>query len=95
MSKPPNGSSFTEVGKSTVEMFSEDRIALNREVLNHPALIMSIRVEAPSGEEGEVIGVIAAYCNVRMDGAYQREEIERLYPILVGKLMQIRKIIIH
>lgn len=95
MSKPPNGSSFTEVGKTTLEIFSEDRIALNREILNHPTLIMNIRIEASDGEEGAVLGCIAAYCNIKMDGTYPRERIENLYHILVEKLVEIRKIIIH
>jgi hypothetical protein len=97
MSKPPNGdgSTFTEVGGKTLEMFSEGKIALIREVAEHPVLQMNLRLEAEDGEEGAVIGTIAAFCNIKMDGTYSRERLENLYPILVDKLRQIRRIKLH
>lgn len=96
--KPTNGgsgSTFEEVGGTTLEMFSEDHIALNKELLNHPILQTKLSLEIPDGEEGLVLGAIAAYCNVTMDGVYQREEIEHLYPLLVQKLRKLRQIRLH
>ena len=89
-------SDFKDIGNNrSIEMFSEAKIELLREVNKHPDLRLQLAVEATGGDEGAVIGTIAAYCNVVMDGTYHREEIERLYPILVGKLQNMRKIIIH
>ncbi len=94
-----SGSSFQEVRSgskiTTLEFFSEAQIALNKEVLQHPMLRIQLQSEAPSGEEGEVIGTIAAYCNITMDGTYSRERIENLYSILVEKLQKIRMIRLH
>jgi hypothetical protein len=90
------GSTFTDIGNNkSVEMFSDSHIAMNKEITNHPMLLMQLRVDAPSGEEGEVLGTIAAYCNIKMDGVYSRERIENLYPIIVDKLRELRKIRLH
>ena len=93
MSKKHNGeSTYLSAGNTTLEFFSEAQIALNREVLLHPVLLLNIKMDAPDGDEGTVIGTIAAYCNIAMDGTYQREEIENLYPILIYKLQTMRRI---
>jgi hypothetical protein len=97
--KPPrngdHGSIFKEVGNNTLEFFSEDKIALQKEVLQHPMLMLDLKLSASSGDEGLVIGTIAAYCNITMDGTYQRSELENLYSILVHKLQRMRKITIQ
>jgi hypothetical protein len=94
--KPVNGgSTFIESGSTTLEFFSEAKAELYREVVQHPVLQMNLRADAEGGDEGVVIGTIAAYCNVKMDGTYQREEIEHLYPILVERLREMRRIKLH
>jgi len=93
--KKINGSTFVESGNTTLEFFSEAKVELLKEVRYHPVLLVNLSVEAPDGDEGQVIGCIAAYCNVQMDGTYQREEVENLYPILIERLRQMRRIKLH
>ena len=73
-------------------MFSETRIALAREVRDyHPELVVLLQQYKPD-DWGKIIGEIAAYCLVLMDGNYYESELERLYEILLMKL-QAKRII--
>jgi len=78
---------------STLEMFSDARIAFEKEVReNHPKLAMKmILANAESGtkaDEGINIGVAAAEFNIVMDGAYSRDQIEAMYNTLFHKLRE-------
>jgi len=77
------------------EMFSEGRIALQREVNKHPILVALIQQAAAegNGEWGDQIGEIAAFCGIAMDGMYTHSELEYLYPELYFKLKEARTVI--
>lgn len=78
---------------SKLEMFSEARIAFEKEIrTNHPKIAMKmILANAELGEvadEGTNIGVAAAEFNIVMDGAYSRDQIEAMYNTLFHKLRE-------
>jgi hypothetical protein len=68
-----------------IEHFPIEIIELNKEVGNHPVL-MDLLAEQPMHEFEIRLGVIAAYCEVILDGAYTREDILKLCDILTTKL---------
>ena len=78
-----------------LEFFSEDKVAFLNELKQHPLLIAKIQAETVTGDIGEVIGQIAAYCNIGMEGLYSPEDIENLYPRLTHKMRDMRKVRIH
>lgn len=82
------------MAKMRLEYFSEALQELNRELPNHPLLVAQLKTYMPSDDGGR-IGEIAAFCNVAMDGTYSPEDLEGLYSILVHKLKDLRKIIVH
>lgn len=67
------------------EMFSDARIALQREVKEHPLLIELLKIYEQDDWPGQ-LGEIAAYVLVMMDGMYMPHELEKLYDILFWKL---------
>ena len=77
-----------------LDYFHPARIALNKEVREHPALLAFISSYHPSDFAG-IIGEIAAYCNVVMDGMYSEDDLNVLCDMLYWKLKDTRKIIIH
>ena len=76
-----------------LEYFSESRIAITRELKNHPDLIEQIE---ESGQEDwhDILGVIAAHFNVILDGAYSDFDIAVLEDKLWNKLVAKRKLIL-
>lgn len=78
--------------------FHPARIALNIEVKEHPRLRLQIAdlvKENPQAEVPEILGVIAAYCGIALDGMYSQEDLDALCNILVQKLRDKRSIVIH
>ena len=60
-----------------LEMFSEERIALNKELAYHPALMELLGKHAM--DEFEIrLAEIAAYCGVVVDGDYLSKDLDRL-----------------
>ena len=78
-----------------LEMYSEARIAVIREVRNHPKLVADLKVLGPNAEWPDQLGEIAAYCLVMMDGVYLPHELEKLYDVLYTKLKMKSMIRIH
>ena len=76
-----------------LEFFSEHRIALNQEVLQHPELQALLGTHPVDAFE-ERLGEVAAYCGIIVDGYYTQEDIDKLCGILVRKLRDKRSIII-
>lgn len=70
-------------------LFSEPRIALNREVANHPEL-MELLQKHPANEFEIRLAEIASYCEVILDGVYSQMELDKLCDILYKKLIQKR-----
>jgi hypothetical protein len=74
-----------------LEFFSEDRIALHREVKMHPELMAQIN---PSGDFAEKLGVVAAYVNIALDDYYTEEDIDSICSMIVSRLRDRRATII-
>ena len=74
------------------EYFSEAKIELMKEIRSghHPQLTLDI--VASDGSTAAVIGEIAAYVNVILDGAYSEQDFEDLFPLLIEKLRDKRAI---
>lgn len=68
-----------------IEMFPPVVLALNEEVKNHPLLLATLETAQPQSLE-EVLGHVAAYCNVGLDGYYMEEDIEALFVLLLNRL---------
>lgn len=76
-----------------LEYFPESRIALAREVTNHPDLMNLISKHKQ--EDFEIIlAEIAAYCEIVLDATYTQEDINKLCDILWKKLRDKRTPII-
>ena len=85
-------------GGPVLVFFHPARVALNEEVRKHPALmeqLADLKRETPSAEFPELIGAIAAYCHIGMDGLYSQEDLDLLANALCMKLRAKRSIIIH
>lgn len=79
------------------EMFSNARVALQREVNRHPLLVTLLQNAAVEGqgEWGDQLGGIAAFCGIVMDGNYMPSELEPLYDRLYIELRSARVEIIR
>ncbi|PHQ81742.1 MAG: hypothetical protein COB66_01335 [Coxiella sp. (in: Bacteria)] len=71
--------------RKNLEVWSEARIALNKEVANHPVLL-NLLGPLPKDDHGAWLGEVAAYVGVIMNGDYMPMELEHLYPKLFWKL---------
>jgi len=80
--------------KLVLKFFSPARIALIKEVKHHPELV-GLLANYKSDDWPGMIGEIAAYCLVFMDGMYMPAELDRLCDILHFKLQAKRIIIVH
>ncbi len=86
--KKPAETNFTQI-----EMFSLERIALTKEVKKHPKLVEKLAQQG-SEEWGDMVGTIAAYCNMGMDGMYLPSQLDKIAGDLVWKLRKHSEIII-
>ena len=77
-----------------LEMFSEARIALMREVNQHPPLIEILATVDPTDWEAQ-LAEIAAYVVVVVDGHYTMSELEGLYKMCFFKLNKKRAMIVN
>ena len=78
-----------------LEMYSEARIAFERELRdNHPLTMIKILLASSETgdeiDEGIVIGCVAAEFGIIMDGMYSKDQIEHLYDMLFHKLRERR-----
>lgn len=72
-----------------VEEFSSERITLMREVNRHPKLVENIAAQYNVNDRtdwGGIVGEIASYVNIAMDGDYYPAELDRLYIDIYFKL---------
>jgi hypothetical protein len=74
-------------------IFPESQIQLMREVENHPELKLLLTQYHPSQFE-EILGEIAAFVGVILDGVYEGDRIYELFDLLTKALKQKRIIII-
>lgn len=74
-------------------MFSEALQELNKEVTRHSKLVEIIR-PVSQNDAAEMIGHVAAFCGIVLDGFYTEKEMEKLYKILLERLRKKRIIVI-
>ena len=75
--------------KVTLVYFSEARVAMQAECNRHPVLV-NLLLGAGHSDWSDMIGEIAAYCNVAMDGMYSADDLEILYPQLTKRMVDTR-----
>lgn len=68
-----------------IEMFPQVVQALNLEVGKHPLLLATLYAAGPMSME-EVVGHVAAYCDVMLDDYYMEEDLEALFALLLARL---------
>lgn len=73
-----------------INIFPEEFIQLNREILNHPDLQVRL-ANHPAGEWEIKIAEIALFCDVIVNGDYLPEEMTNLAGILTKRLIERRK----
>lgn len=73
-----------------INIWPDELIQLNREVLNHPDLMERLAYH-PAGEWEIKITEIAHYCDVIVHGHYLPEEMVNLAGILLQKLIDRRR----
>lgn len=75
------------MSKIKLDYFSPERIALARELRNHPELCKLLANHA--SDEFEIkLAEIATYCEVILDGQYTQHDLDGLCDLLVRKLKQ-------
>lgn len=70
------------------------QLQLREEVLKEPKLMDKLREAKPNGFVEE-LEMIAAYCDIVVDGYYYEEELLKLCEILINKLRAKNKLIIY
>lgn len=68
-----------------LDYFSDARLELQKEVMQHPDL-MPLLAKHPASEFELRIAEIACYCEIVLDGAYSQQEIDKLCEILTKRL---------
>jgi hypothetical protein len=85
---------MSDLGTLHVEMFPEELIALNEEIIHHPILLA--RLKAQTDPDIYIrINEIATHCGLILDGMYTRDDILELCVLLKDKLYKSRSTIIH
>ena len=75
------------MSKAHLHYFSDSRIALARELRNHPELCKLLANHA--SDEFEIkLAEIATYCEVILDGDYSPADLDGLCDLLIRKLKQ-------
>jgi hypothetical protein len=95
MNKKVNGKSLEEfnpkdISKVSIVHFTPARVHMLKECDRHPVLVAQIVQLGADPEWGSMIGEIAAYCNVFMDGVYSNDDLEVLYPQLTKRMTDTR-----
>lgn len=72
-----------------LEFFSDSRIALNHEIVEHPELCVLL-ANHPAQEFEIRLAEIAAYCEVVLDDWYTPKDLDKLCDILWNKLREKR-----
>lgn len=75
------------MSKVTLSYFSPSRLALAKEIKNHPELIRLLG-NHPAAEFEVKLAEIATYCEVILDGDYSPHDLDGLCDLLVRKLKQ-------
>lgn len=82
-----------------LEFWPPAALALNEEVQNHPVLLAALSdLEKNNGgrlDMALMLGCVAAYCNIVLDGYYMEEDLELLFHLLIKKLKEKGTVHIH
>ena len=82
-------------GHHLVDMWSENRIRLQREITKHPKLLAELVNEGIRTLEEhkwpEVVTVAAGYCGIAMEGWYSVQDFENLEIIVHDRLRLLRQ----
>lgn len=78
---------------ATLEFFSEERIALNREIIHHPALGVALAAHADT-DFSEKLAEICTYLGIAIDSYLKPRDVDKLCGILTQLLQQKRALII-
>lgn len=78
-----------------IEMFPPEAMALQEEVKQHPALCNALAGLGSESTLNERIAIIAAYCGMLLDGYYREDELAELFKIMLYKLKNRSKILVH
>jgi|688.fasta_scaffold550801_2 hypothetical protein len=78
-----------------IEMFPQSAVALSQEVQKHPQLCKELSYLGPSAHLEFKIAVIAKYVGIVLDGEYSEKRLETLFDLLLDRLRQKSKLIIH
>jgi hypothetical protein len=70
------------------EMFSEARIAIMKKTKEHPPLNTLLLQYDPANDWPAMIGEIAAYCGVVLDGYYSQADLAGLEDMIYQKLSE-------
>ncbi len=77
------------------DMFSESKIAILRKIKEHPPLVTLLLPYDPRTQWPDMLGEIAAYCNIAMDGMYSKEDLDKLEDILYWKLSEASMVLVQ
>ena len=73
-----------------IQMFSESRIQLDREIKNHPAL-MKLLQKHPANEIEIRIAEVAAYCGILLDDYYYEKDFDNICELCYWELRKRRE----
>lgn len=76
------------------EMFPQEILALQEEIINHPELIELLQ-QMETTEWTMRLACIAAYCEIIMDGTYSETDIRILCDTLTQRLKEKRTLVIN
>lgn len=75
--------------------FPEERIALAKEIREHPPLqILLAGTKMKARDFPAMLAEIATYCNILVNGDYMPEELDKICGVLVEELRKMRSIIV-
>lgn len=75
-----------------INIWPDELINLNREIANHPTLIVRLQNNGHKPEDWESrLCEVAHYCEVIVDGEYLPEEIVKLCELLLPRLIEKRE----
>ena len=82
-------------GDSRYTFFSDELIALNREIANHPLLMSKLEMLPQPAEFELSMAAIAAYSGIVVDGYFTQEGINKLAETCIERLRKARTIILN
>ena len=78
-----------------LHMFPQAAVDLAEEVKKHPILLRELSLLGPASHLEFRIAVIAKYVDVIMDGEYSESRLEGLFDLLLRRLKERSKLIVH